>query len=1270
MEGNLQIHPGDAVIAGYDFTMPGSHPPATVTVQNASVNVLVKCSNGTAVGPIAIALPAQAYSDPAGSPSWYPSGDQSSSLVYQGSVAAPDLCAGGVMSAASGAKFQASFISTDIIDPVNVRFHYSDNTSGSWSGTVRTTPSPIAKTYTSAKLTPALGLTLTADKSNAIPGDTITYSGTVTNTGAALVLSGDFLANGTGTATTIVAGYWDEFATSVTTGQWTPFAGAANAQAGYTMVAAAPIANGMTLAATSVPSPNVTYPSGGDPLLGTTIAAGSAAQWHYQATLPLTPAQVSFLLDPTKVTHVRNSLHLEVTPSAGTPATVDIDFTDFFLGATPPPSGAATGVTVTVQPPAGAAPISVTSTTVPALSSLAPGAAASYSATFKVPAVAAKGTTETDSAYLGRLASIDGSSLSATASASASSTGGTVNSPQASAATTEHLPVLTITKSGPPTADAGTTATYPLALKNSGGATASGLAVTDTLPGGATGTVSSIPASLAGGATGSAQATYAIPSGQPPGSLSDTAAVSWQDANGSPYGPVSSSYATSINNSLVGATLSLSPKSAGPVLTGNAQAFQATLLNRFSLPVANRAVSFTVTGVNPTTGTATTDANGVAVFMYTGANVGQDAVLATVPSTSPALQSNTATVSWVALTRPVSTSPVQGNFYDLNFGYSIAINPSYTPAFGQTFPNIAFNPPPGIVPNNISGLGVYSRPFTDVTTDVNGNYSGTMVAQGNGRVAGGDMYFFQASFTGTFNVAAAGKVAFQIHAAGAMIFGIGGGATRVSGQLYNPPSAMPFTGYPVMGDRNKDFPIAPINMVVNFPAAGSYPYEIDYAPCCGQDSLTMRAVAYAADPSGLSVYTGYAETHPGGPGGGFTPVPWQGSPNTNFMGVLGPFSWDNSAVRVDNASTSAVTLDGVSVDVGTKHFDQWGTNLTVPAGGSLVVTQMADQSMDTSDINVPSCTLYGTIPIVHVKLNGVVRNYPDMSQVINTGGSDIANCGFANESQPWTAVSFSPVDVGPIAPSATIALTPATVAGDTVGQSQVLTAAAMDSTGRPIPNLPVTLSVFGPNGGQVNGATDAKGLVNLSYVGINAGTDNVQVTATIASARTVSNVTVVPWTTPPGPSPGSPGPPPPAITAPSPADGATVTKPVPISATITAPSGQTITSWSVSYQDLDPSPPVALASGTGAPPATLATFDPTLLPNDTYGITISATASGGGTQTLTTSVIVFGNLKLGRYVTTYQDLNVPVNGFQMQVRRSYDSIDNRSATSASVGRSS
>jgi RHS repeat-associated protein len=134
---------------------------------------------------------------------------------------------------------------------------------------------------------------------------------------------------------------------------------------------------------------------------------------------------------------------------------------------------------------------------------------------------------------------------------------------------------------------------------------------------------------------------------------------------------------------------------------------------------------------------------------------------------------------------------------------------------------------------------------------------------------------------------------------------------------------------------------------------------------------------------------------------------------------------------------------------------------------------------------------------------------------------------------------------------------------------------------------------------------------------------------------------------------------PPTISAPSPADGTIVTKPVPVTATIAPPSGQTIASWKVTYQALDVEPIVTLASGTGTPPSPLTTFDPTLLPNDTYAITIAATASGGGIQTLTTTVAVFGNLKLGRYVTTYLDMSVPVGSFQMQVRRVYDSIDKR-----------
>src|SRR5260370_33251696 len=48
MEGNLQIHPGDALRAGFDFTMPASHPTATGSIYNASMSLLVTCSNGSA----------------------------------------------------------------------------------------------------------------------------------------------------------------------------------------------------------------------------------------------------------------------------------------------------------------------------------------------------------------------------------------------------------------------------------------------------------------------------------------------------------------------------------------------------------------------------------------------------------------------------------------------------------------------------------------------------------------------------------------------------------------------------------------------------------------------------------------------------------------------------------------------------------------------------------------------------------------------------------------------------------------------------------------------------------------------------------------------------------------------------------------------------------------------------------------------------------------------------------------------------------------------
>jgi pimeloyl-ACP methyl ester carboxylesterase len=91
--------------------------------------------------------------------------------------------------------------------------------------------------------------------------------------------------------------------------------------------------------------------------------------------------------------------------------------------------------------------------------------------------------------------------------------------------------------------------------------------------------------------------------------------------------------------------IALSPLSASAVV-GQRQTLNATVLD----PIGNLApgvtLLFTVTGVNPTTGSATSGANGIATFGYTGKTVGRDTVVATGTLNSRALTSNNARVDW------------------------------------------------------------------------------------------------------------------------------------------------------------------------------------------------------------------------------------------------------------------------------------------------------------------------------------------------------------------------------------------------------------------------------------------------------------------------------------------------------------------------------------------------------------------------------------------------------------------------------------------------
>ncbi|HLJ86073.1 MAG TPA: RHS repeat-associated core domain-containing protein [Candidatus Angelobacter sp.] len=453
------------------------------------------------------------------------------------------------------------------------------------------------------------------------------------------------------------------------------------------------------------------------------------------------------------------------------------------------------------------------------------------------PAISPKGLAETDSDYLTRLASISGTTLGLDAILSWTDAAHNVYGPTDNPfAAKEVLPILSIALSGPATAQAGNSVSYGVAATNIGSAVATAVNLALTLPDGAVKQLAAGP--LAPGGTFQTTVSFAVPVAQASGPISARLSALWNDSTQNSYGPLSSSTVTTVTSQNI---LTLAPPNVGPDVTGTTQAMTAVVKGPAGTPISGVTVQFVVTGANSKTGNAITDATGTATFTYTGVNSGTDSVVAS----SGGLVSNSATVTWLIPIQNVSTSTIFGRFFTSDGSGGFDTSPTVTPVFSQTFPTINFNPPGGTIPGDTSGVGEFTRPFTDVTTDLNGNFTGTIVAQGNGLQAGvGTLFQFQAVFTSVFTVAGPGDVTFTFFSDDGFMFGVGGGATRVSGPLVNVPASgfTPFENLPVVGAFN--IPTGPVGnvIVVHFPAAGSYPYEVDYSECCGGElALTMAS---------------------------------------------------------------------------------------------------------------------------------------------------------------------------------------------------------------------------------------------------------------------------------------------------------------------------------------------------------------------------------------------------------------------------------------------
>src|SRR5262249_7547 len=145
------------------------------------------------------------------------------------------------------------------------------------------------------------------------------------------------------------------------------------------------------------------------------------------------------------------------------------------------------------------------------IASIPVGGSVTMTINFVVPAITAKQPNESDQQYLARLASIDGSSLVATAKVNwqdaIGNNYGQIEQPFIS--TIERVPIITVTPQGPTTLLPGQKATINYSVQNVGGGNASQVLLRITNP---DGSISNIPAfALQGGTATVVSSTFTVP---------------------------------------------------------------------------------------------------------------------------------------------------------------------------------------------------------------------------------------------------------------------------------------------------------------------------------------------------------------------------------------------------------------------------------------------------------------------------------------------------------------------------------------------------------------------------------------------------------------------------------------------------------------------------------------------------------------------------------------------------------------------------------------
>ncbi|MBX3714257.1 MAG: tandem-95 repeat protein, partial [Lysobacter sp.] len=125
----------------------------------------------------------------------------------------------------------------------------------------------------------------------------------------------------------------------------------------------------------------------------------------------------------------------------------------------------------------------------------------------------------------------------------------------------------------------------------------------------------------------------------------------------------------------------------------------------------------------------------------------------------------------------------------------------------------------------------------------------------------------------------------------------------------------------------------------------------------------------------------------------------------------------------------------------------------------------------------------------------------------------------------------------------------------------------------------------------------------------------------------------------------------PVIAIASPVEGGVVTAPTTVSGSV---SDADLVGWTLTAVDRNGGFGRELARGTAAVSGTLGSFDPTLLLNGQYALVLHAWDAAGNQTKATRTVVVEGDMKLGHFSVTFEDVSVPVMGIPITITRTYD----------------